>query len=267
MKPPAVVIASAACWKDDLETFTRAYRSPFDVIAVNDAGWLYEGVVDHWATLHPELFPEWLENRPDRDGVQFWTAPDRTRRFPLLDYNTIAHWGTGSSSLFAVTVALYMGYDRIVLCGVPMESQPHADGASTWEGEPWPDREVQIHREGWRYHRDKLGAVRSMSGWTRDLLGAPSDAFLFDRTPVHRAMSHNTVRPAMADGRVMQSYWHCVACGGTRIYRLNGDAVAYHCGDCGRDFDVSIRPRPWYANGVHEIAATYPPEMARTRDD
>lgn len=261
----AVVIASACCWEDDMHTFLEGYESPVDVIAVNDAGWLYEGDIDHWVTLHPEHFPVWLDKRPTRDGILFWTGADRTHRYDGVDFNTVGHWGAGSSTLFAVTVGLYMGYSRMVLCGAPMVSVPHAAGASEWDGKPWPNHEVQVHRQGWTYHKDRIaGSVRSMSGWTRDLLGAPDAEFLYDRTHAHRLMARNTVRPPLdADGNVLASYWHCVACGSTRLYRMNiSHQTAYHCGDCGREFSVDTKDRPWYALEADEISTMYPPEMA-----
>lgn len=265
MKPLAVILASAECWESDLDEFRAVYESPHDVIAVNDAGWLYKDRVDHWVTLHPENFPKWLERRPERDGIEFWTAGDRAHRYDRLDFNTLGHWGCGSSALFAVTVGLYMGYDRMVLCGVPMMSVPHARGASDWDGKPWPDKEVEIHRQGWTYHKDKIaGAVRSMSGWTADLLGKPDDAFLYDRTLAHWLMAKNTVRPPLdRNGEVLPSFWHCVACGSSRIHRINTDGVAYHCSDCGREFGIHLEPEPWYALEPHEISERYPPEMAK----
>ncbi|MEK9810132.1 MAG: hypothetical protein VW362_06760, partial [Candidatus Nanopelagicales bacterium] len=173
------------------------------------------------------------------------------------------HWGPGSSALFAVTVAWYMGYDRTVLCGVPMRSQPHAYGASEWEGKPWPEREVQIHREGWLHHKQKIaGMVRSMSGWTAEQFGFPGESFLYDRFPGHARMARNTVRPALnPDGTVTESFWHCVACGSTRIFGIQREVGAYHCGDCGRDFACAINPSPWYSHTPKQLANRYPPDL------
>lgn len=258
MKRLAVVIASAACWKDDVERLLGAYNTPADVFAVNDALWLYHGEVQHFVTLHPEN-----SDRYTKLGMRCatpWTGQDRARRYPGIEWQTLGHWGTGSSTLFAVTVALHLGYDRIVLCGAPMQVMSHAPGASDWD--EWPEREVMIHREGWTYHKDKLGAVRSMSGWTAELLGVPDAEFLYDRTPAHAAMAQNTVRPPVEDGKVIESFWHCVACGSTSIHALTVDANAYHCTDCGRDFTSSIDAVPWYARPAVSLMDLYPSNLA-----
>lgn len=262
-KPLAVVIASAGCWESDLKAFTDVYRAPFDVIAVNDGGWLYPHRVDHWVTLHPEHMARWVGLRGNRDGIQMWTSADRGHRDRNYDWNTVGHWGPGSSSLFAVTVAWYMGYERVVLCGAPMQSMPHAPGASEWNGDPWPEHEVRTHREGWLYHKQRIGGmVRSMSGWTAEQFGFPDAEFLYDRWPGHQRMAKQTVRPPVtAGGIVTEAYWHCPACGSTKIHAIQRQEGEYHCGDCGRDYAVAICPLPWYHRDPRELAERYPPDL------
>lgn len=77
---------------------------------------------------------------------------------------------SGSSGLFAVKVALIdLGYEDVVLCGVPMTATPHFD-----DNVPWP--EVDLFKLGWEQALPQIdGRVRSMSGWTRELLGAPNE--------------------------------------------------------------------------------------------
>ncbi|MEK9810320.1 MAG: hypothetical protein VW362_07725, partial [Candidatus Nanopelagicales bacterium] len=89
MKPLAVVIGSADCWAADLAAFQAAYKNVFDVIAVNDAGWLYTHRVDHWVTLHPEHMQKWVAKRGNRDGIHFWTGADREHRDRNFDWNTV----------------------------------------------------------------------------------------------------------------------------------------------------------------------------------
>lgn len=84
---------------------------------------------------------------------------------------------SGSSGLFAAQVALSeMGARGVVLCGVPLDS----DRAHFFNRDPWTDAEV--FRRGFEAARPVIReTVRSMSGWTRDLLGAPDAQWLNDR--------------------------------------------------------------------------------------
>ena len=78
--------------------------------------------------------------------------------------------GTGSSGLFALKVALVdLGFDRAVLCGVPIsEMAGHVTNGPVWGDAPH-------YREAWTEAAPEIiGRARSMSGWTRDLLGAPT---------------------------------------------------------------------------------------------
>jgi len=74
----------------------------------------------------------------------------------------------GSSGLFAARVGLeVLKYERVVLCGIPMEATAHFN-----RPEPWAD--AIPSRQGWLEALPVLkGKVFSMSGWTRELLGAP----------------------------------------------------------------------------------------------
>lgn len=262
MKPIAVVLASAECASDDFAEFRDAHRGPFDVFAVNDAGWIYPGDIEAWCTLHPEMWPEWIAKRTLRHGEvgAYYTSISKNQRVPDgIEFREVGHWGAGSSSLFAVTVALSLGYSRILLCGVPMDSRPHAPGAGTWDGESWPDREVAIHREGWEFHKGRLGGVRSMSGWTAELLGEPDDLFLIDRTDTHATMAGKTVIPPTNDnGLVREAFWHCPCCGDTQIHRLQIEGSVYHCASCGRDFRVWVDPVPWWRRTAQAIRDVYP---------
>lgn len=74
---------------------------------------------------------------------------------------------SGSSAMTGTLAALRMGYDRIVLCGCPLTGNAP-------EGNPY-----EAFRLGWEDRKDELiGRVKSMSGWTRELLGAPTKEWI-----------------------------------------------------------------------------------------
>jgi hypothetical protein len=93
---------------------------------------------------------------------------------------TVPYTWAGSSGLFACEVAIkVLDVTRIVLCGIPMHDEPHFFGGDVW-------------RSGPAYWHEWLKAlphiednVRSMSGRTKELLGAPSRQWLTEAEPTH----------------------------------------------------------------------------------
>lgn len=179
-----LVLGGADCLSADVEAF-RALADPADctVIAVNDAGFLFPGRLDHWATLHPEelAWRRWRRQRRGYPGgYQTWIRPypiGMQKREEAFDH-VMPGWGAGSSGLFAVGVALEgLGLRHVVLCGVPMDARGHEarDPRRVWNG--WVGYQGE-----WARRADQLRPwVRSMSGWTRSLLGAPLPEWLPER--------------------------------------------------------------------------------------
>jgi hypothetical protein len=87
-------------------------------------------------------------------------------QFPGVDNKS------GTSGLFAAKVALCdLGFDRVVLCGVPMTATPHLNNRTDWVDRPKTPTDYQRVWAG--LPAEYLGRMRSLSGWTRELLGAP----------------------------------------------------------------------------------------------
>lgn len=81
----------------------------------------------------------------------------------------------GSTSFFAVLIALEMGYKRIVLAGCPMDAKGHWYFENQTYGPKWDAETYQVWFEfaAEEYSRK----VRSMSGYTKTLLGKPEGVF------------------------------------------------------------------------------------------
>lgn len=165
----ALVIGGAACVWTDLE----AYTGPVDgVVACNDVGVDYKGELAAWVSLHPEKFGRWVEQRGNRPVLVSFRQPTPPGRFPAMDIvtpNTFpGQERCGSSGQFAAKVALCdLGFDRVVLAGVPMTATPHYNREKPWRNAAdfarcWHD--IPTH------YRARM---RSMSGWSREFLGAP----------------------------------------------------------------------------------------------
>lgn len=165
------MIGSAHCMWEDLAAIGEDVLRTSTVIAVNQAGWMYDGRVDEWVTLHPEELGGWAALRRGPGDPRTWS-----RRGKQLVDECLPHWGWGSSGLYGVTVALDgLELSRVILAGIPIDGSPHAHAADelTWRSE------VNIHRRGWQKRYDRLvGRVASMSGWTRELLGPPPAEWL-----------------------------------------------------------------------------------------
>jgi hypothetical protein len=124
-------------------------------------------------SLHPTKLQGWLSARkqnghPDPSAV--WCH--RNDRLLPPGAKIVEDWH-GSSGLFAARVALHLGYQKIILCGVPMDAKlGNINGAAKWDG-------CAQFTVGWIEHHNELAPyVRSWSGWTKDRLGAPDAAFL-----------------------------------------------------------------------------------------
>lgn len=144
------------------------------IIACNDTIPAYEGHLDAVATHHPEKLADWRAARA-KAGLNTeyrvfvagpWPQmPDAEYQPPVWD---------GTSGLFCAQVAiLTLGCAGAIVCGVPLDAKA---GHIARPGE-WTDG--RRYRSGWRTAMTTAGGrLRSMCGWTRDVLGAPTDAWL-----------------------------------------------------------------------------------------
>lgn len=168
----AVVLGGAECVWDDLEALEEMIGGPWygTVIAVNEAGVHWPQYLHHWVTYHPEHFERWEAERVRLGGPPGYIRWAR-REEERVD-RIAPPWEGGSSGRLAVAVASVLEpVDRVVLCGVPLTETPHFHDRDN--GEPW--QYADIHCRRWKAQVDKIeGWVKSMSGRTRDLLGAPT---------------------------------------------------------------------------------------------
>lgn len=170
----ALVLGGAACVYDDAKAAEEMFK-PDIIVAANQIGVEYP-VLDHWATFHPEFMKKWLSARRQRglpDPKAIWIQKGRrleVTRVPV--YHLLVRGG--SSGFMALSAALSC-VDKAVLAGVPMDPKvkhfrrPRANG--------WPD--AKLYRAVWEQMKPVLAhRVRSMSGWTQHLFGAPTEEWL-----------------------------------------------------------------------------------------
>lgn len=168
----ALCLGAADCvWDDVAESEAILGERWWDIaVACNRAGVDWPHRLDHYVSLHPEkLLSIWAPQR-EADDYETWSDPNRGERGAAPTDHHLENWG-GSSGLFAVQVALEVGADRIVACGMPLNTQPHYHGRAEWDA-------YDAFRPAWERHVDDLRYVRSMSGWTAELLGRPDTEWL-----------------------------------------------------------------------------------------
>ena len=169
----AVLGGARGVWAELSQLEAMLGRRPDLIVATNDAGVVYPGQLDAWATLHHERFAEWQRRRVGNQNYRaFIHAP-----FTGLACEVVRERWSGSSGLYAAQVALQeLGASGVVLCGVPLSPE----AAHFFNSAPWSDADV--FRQGFEAALPVIrDSIRSMSGWTRDLLGFPDPQWLTDR--------------------------------------------------------------------------------------
>ncbi|MGE4192233.1 MAG: hypothetical protein AB7E51_02470 [Pseudodesulfovibrio sp.] len=144
----------------------------FDVLAINDAGVVTDLPVRYWVSLHPEGFFDHLHGRNFVWDAKSMGAKTVSYYHPpcgLVDMIVNVD-RRGTSGLYAIRVGKRLGYKKIVLCGVPLTKTGYSAGLPQRTFNE-PDRVWRIWED--EFESEKLSGVKSMSGWTAELLGRP----------------------------------------------------------------------------------------------
>jgi hypothetical protein len=168
--------AANACGRLGLETAT---------FVGNDMITHFPHQIDNAGTLHPDKLSMWTSER----RAKGYKVPSRV--WAHRPFSGVSDWTrdwAGSTGLFLVKIARELGHTHIVLCGVPMSVESnHFLRQTRWDA-------CHGFRRGWTNQLVSIkGYVRSYSGWTRELFGAPTDEWLSqeiqDEHPLHAPRS------------------------------------------------------------------------------
>jgi hypothetical protein len=190
-----LAVGSAPCFAEDLAAARDLYPLS-ETMTINGACQLVEQA-EHLLAGHTDKAEFFAAARrrtfPHADPVRVhanWT--DRHRPPPKAQYPSVTDWwppevSSGATSAGkAARIGLLLGFDRIVLCGCPMDGSGYAPGES--DGIPQlaavqrvGDSRKQKATTIRRYYATMealakttfKGRVFSMSGKTREWLGAP----------------------------------------------------------------------------------------------
>jgi hypothetical protein len=156
-----VMGSSSRLWPDlqALAQITGDGRWPWTVIGVNMAGWAYL----RESLRYPMGFKSWGGR-----WVTGSTDEDHEEVDEVLDVDRV-----GSSGMLAVDIARKrLEADRIVIAGMPVDATRRF-----YDFRPWDS--ALTYQVRWRESiEDFDGRVRSMSGFTKEILGAPDRSWL-----------------------------------------------------------------------------------------
>lgn len=176
MSTVALVLGGAACAWDDLAKVREIVPEPDIYVMVNFVGTVWPGTIHHWVSYHPALLKSWIEKRRANklpDALNLWTSVFRlSSEYSIMKQYSIVG---GSSGMLGAFVASDHA-DKVILAGIPMDHKmPHWYPNKTVN--PWKDG--LNYREHWKMHEAVLKRkVRSVSGFTLELLGEPTEEWL-----------------------------------------------------------------------------------------
>ena len=168
----ALVVGCGRCVWDDLAQVS----DDRDVITINEMVTHFPGRVRDAYSNDSEQLPHWLASRR-RAYVQQWGADTALHTVPAQPgaaSSGCVVWPFpphGSSGLCGTYVVIGLGYDDILLAGMPLDDSGH------YFDPPWVKsnflREAQ--ERIWLQARDQVfeGRVKALSGRPRDWLGGP----------------------------------------------------------------------------------------------
>ncbi len=174
---------------DDLGRLGFAHGKRCDVMCINDIIMHFPYEIDHAFSNDFKMLPRWLAARRPR----YSRTEKRIQVHKLGEtQGKIIGWpfpGHGTSGLNATYIGAALGYDEIILCGIPLDDSGHYFDA------PWV-RTNFIRECGVRDGNTKFwgnaarnifkGKVKSMSGRTRDIFGEPEGTMEYQEVPIEQ---------------------------------------------------------------------------------
>lgn len=163
-----MVGAARGVW-DDLRAAAHALQNPA-VFAVGEMVVFYPPLIEHAVSHHAEQLAHWRAARlGDAHCDQEIVTTHSSLSKPGID-RVWSDFREGDSALLAVRVALALGFKRVVVIGVQLQSGV----GHIWEDvEGPPPFDFTHYRQHWTRLRDEfVGRVFGVSGFVRELLGS-----------------------------------------------------------------------------------------------
>jgi hypothetical protein len=167
-----VLGGGASVWADAAAALRLA--NPDAVFAINDMISFWPGPVHYAVSLHPDKLDQWIKARASNPTLPPGFIDIWAHRHLGPVTKVTPDWN-GSSGLLAVKVALVeLKMDGVILAGVPMNRTKHFVRNRVWFS-------ASSFHNGWMTHHKAIRTrVRSMSGWTMEQFGPPTNEWLAD---------------------------------------------------------------------------------------
>jgi hypothetical protein len=181
-----IVAGDAACLWADLEAFGARRdvgrgsvgKCGWDIMTVNKVVEVMPANIEHIYSNEPGLLAKFCAARRN-EYVKEFESPRHSHSCKPGARWEWPYQGHGTSALGATIAGIGMGYDAVVLCGIPLDDGPH-NGEPPWRKCRFKSAEAAGNVEtGWNRYWERAakiafkGKVKSMSGRTREWLGAP----------------------------------------------------------------------------------------------
>lgn len=164
-----IIVGAAQCVVNDMYEAIKLIESEngyseFDYIAIGfDAINKCRWPIQYFATYHPSEIAMTKERRAGMGGNTDYKVISHIQYQDMVDMIIPFEAPSGSSALLGVLAAIKMGYQKIIVCGCPLI------GCND-KGYDYAN-----FRKGWEAKLNEIQAfTRSMTGWTREILGAPT---------------------------------------------------------------------------------------------
>lgn len=151
----------------------------YHVLALNMAFMGLEGMyrqgkisIDHFVSLHQEYFC--MRSIYVRDH----TITHGRKMYPNTDYVWDLNRG-GTGGLFALRIAMALGYHKIILCGIPLEGNGRFFDPPDQGGDSGCTS-IKIEFDQFKLYLDKQYhcRIRAMSGYTKKIFGEPTKEWI-----------------------------------------------------------------------------------------
>lgn len=171
-KPLVVIGTGPTMWEDIAKISVDC-----DYMAVNKAAVLFTRPIKYMCSLHWENIAKMKHERNCVGGNSSYTTFSKIKDEGV---DKVFHFlmMSGSSGLYGIMIGKVLGYEKIILCGIPLTKEK---GFELQNGSmPSLDIGVGIFQDNWTRYKELgiLDCVRSYSGFTKDLLGYPDSKWL-----------------------------------------------------------------------------------------
>lgn len=174
-----LITGDGASLKEDVAKF-EAWNIPHDLFCCNRSLLFFQKPVNHWAAVDSEECM-WLSQYYSPDNGHFlrhsigtckgfdayWTAEAKQTEYGRRLW-------IGNTGYFAILCAIGMGYEKIVIAGMPLDRNRHWYDAEDTTGPAWLADVYTIWMDFKMKHKP-AEKVRSLSGYSAFILGEATE--------------------------------------------------------------------------------------------